>query len=158
MPALFEIRRSFPAKLRLFSLFSVGLFLVAITIIRLPLNFNHGMYQVNRTTWASVESFAAAFVANIPTLYTLRKREKVTPPPIGAGTDRTIGSGDPGYNNRRISDDSFLSEEAFEFYDPALNKEYGFSRVATSIEIFERAAQGDWPLPGPSHVKDNNAT
>jgi hypothetical protein len=158
MPALFEIRRSFPAKLRLFSLFSVGLFLVAITIIRLPLNFNHGMYQVNRTTWASVESFAAAFVANIPTLYTLRKREKVTPPPIGEGMDRTIGSGNPDYKNRRISDDSFLSEEAFEFYDPALNKEYGFSRVATSIEIFERAAQGDWPLPGPSYVKDNNAT
>lgn len=29
--------------------------------------------QVNRTTWASVESFTAAFVANIPTLYALRK-------------------------------------------------------------------------------------
>ncbi|KAE9366783.1 hypothetical protein N431DRAFT_495177 [Stipitochalara longipes BDJ] len=147
MPALFEIRRSFPAKLRLFGLFSIGIFLVVITVIRLPLNFDHGMYQVNRTTWASVESFGAAFVANIPTLYTLRKRQKATPPPIGEGMDRTIG----------VSDDSFMSEETFD-HDPALDKEYGNSRVAASIEIFERAAQGDWPLPGPSRVKDNNAT
>ena len=105
--------------------------------------------------------------------------------------DRTIGSGNPGYKNRPISDDSFMSEEVWD-HDPALDKEYGISdesfdhdaalykeygiseetfdhdlaldkkyrvsRVATSIEIFERAAQGNWPLPGPSQSRDNNAT
>jgi hypothetical protein len=159
-PALFEIRRSFSAKLRLFSLFSLGIFLVIITVIRLPLNFNHGTYQVNRTTWASVESFVAAFVANIPTLYTLRRRPKVQPPPIGEGMNVTIGSGNAGVNNRRPSDDTLMSEETFD-HDPALDKDYGvprddgISRVKTSIEIFERAAEGNWPLPGPSRVKDN---
>lgn len=29
--------------------------------------------QVNRNTWGSVEEFFAAFVANVPTLFTLRK-------------------------------------------------------------------------------------
>jgi hypothetical protein len=160
-PALFEIRRSFPAKLRLFSLFSLGIFLI-ITVIRLPLNFNHGTYQVNRTTWASVESFVAAFVANIPTLYTLRRRPKVQPPPIGEGMNVTIGSGKAGINNRRLSGEAFMSEEAFD-HDPALNKDYGVPRddgilrVKTSVEIFERTAQSNWPLPGPSRVKDNGA-
>lgn len=157
MPALFEIRRSFPAKLRLFSLFSLGIFLVVITVIRLPLNLNHGMYQVNRTTWASVESFVAAFVANIPTLYTLRRKPKVTPPPIGEGLHGTIGSGNARINNRRVSEDTFMSVESLD-HDPALDKEYG-SRVARSIEIFERASEDNWPLSGPSTgAKDNNAT
>jgi hypothetical protein len=72
----------------------------------------------------------------------------------------TIGSGNAGVNNRRPSDDTLMSEETFD-HDPALDKDYGvprddgISRVKTSIEIFERAAEGNWPLPGPSRVKDN---
>ena len=42
------------SKLRLIALFSLGVFLVIITIVRLPINFSHGFQQVNRTTWASV--------------------------------------------------------------------------------------------------------
>lgn len=67
-------------KLRLLGLFSLGIFLVAITVIRLPFNVHNADTQVNRTTWASAEAFTAAFVANVPTLFTLRKplREKST--------------------------------------------------------------------------------
>ncbi|RDL31148.1 uncharacterized protein BP5553_09937 [Venustampulla echinocandica] len=61
-------------KLRLLALFSLGFFLVAITVIRLPFNVEGAGMQINRTTWANVESFTAAIVANIPTLYTLRKK------------------------------------------------------------------------------------
>jgi hypothetical protein len=45
-----------------------------MTIARLDENFNSGALQVNRTVWASAEAFASAFVANMPTLYTLRRR------------------------------------------------------------------------------------
>lgn len=65
-------------KLRLLALFSLGFFLVIITVIRLPINFSHGFQQVNRTTWASTEALTAAIVAKVPTLYTLRKRAPVT--------------------------------------------------------------------------------
>lgn len=54
-------------------MFSLGVFLVAITVIRLPFNLEDAGMQINRTIWASVESFTAAIVANVPTLYTLRK-------------------------------------------------------------------------------------
>ncbi len=45
-----------------------------MTIVRLDENYSSGALQVNRTNWASIEAFASAFVANIPTLYTLRRR------------------------------------------------------------------------------------
>jgi hypothetical protein len=75
-------------------LFSLGVFLVIITVIRLPLNIKDSSFQVNRTTWASVESFTAAFVANVPTLYTLRKKlpEKVIDTEISTSWTETVGS------------------------------------------------------------------
>jgi hypothetical protein len=149
MPALLEIRRSFPAKLRLFTLFSLGIFLVVITVIRLPLNFDHGMAQVNRTTWASVEAFTAAFVANIPTLYTLRRRTPVKQPHSpGDGLHVTIGSGNAG-KNQRISNETFMSEET-------LVKEPG-DMVTRQVELFERRQEAEWN-GSSSKVKDNNAT
>ncbi|KAF4634785.1 hypothetical protein G7Y89_g3313 [Cudoniella acicularis] len=73
MPTLFRVKQSVGSKFRLLSLFSLGIFLVIITVVRLPFNIHDSGMQINRTTWASVESFTAAFVANIPTLYTLRR-------------------------------------------------------------------------------------
>lgn len=61
-------------KVQLIALFSIGFILVAMTIARLGENLTTGALQINRTIWASVEAFAGAFVANTPTLYTLRKR------------------------------------------------------------------------------------
>jgi hypothetical protein len=46
-----------------------------MTIVRLDENYSSGALQVNRTNWASIEAFASAFVANMPTLYTLRSRK-----------------------------------------------------------------------------------
>lgn len=40
----------------------------------LPQNSKNKSLQKNRTTWASVELFAASFVANAPTVYTLLRR------------------------------------------------------------------------------------
>ena len=39
--------------------------------------YNSGTAQLNRNTWGSVEEFAAALVANVPTLYSLRRRRVI---------------------------------------------------------------------------------
>jgi hypothetical protein len=72
MPFLLRMRRSLIERLQLTALFSIGVFLIAVALIRLPVWGSTA--QVNRNTWGSVEQFAAALVANVPTLYTLRKR------------------------------------------------------------------------------------
>lgn len=60
------------SRLQLFALFSLGILLLIIAILRLPI-YSNGTSQVRRYTWGSVEQFSAALVANLPTLYALRK-------------------------------------------------------------------------------------
>ncbi|BCS17822.1 uncharacterized protein APUU_10650S [Aspergillus puulaauensis] len=72
MPWLLRVRKSWWKRLQYISLFSIGLLLIAIAIVRLPY-YASSTAQVNRNTWGSVEEFFAAFVANVPTLFTLRK-------------------------------------------------------------------------------------
>ncbi|OQD93837.1 hypothetical protein PENVUL_c169G05256 [Penicillium vulpinum] len=76
IPILVMVKRSNVEKLQLAILFAVGLFIVAITIARLPQNVKNYSAQVNRTTWASVELLAAAIVANAPVLYGLLKGQR----------------------------------------------------------------------------------
>ncbi|KAJ5231737.1 uncharacterized protein N7469_006325 [Penicillium citrinum] len=76
IPVLVLVKRSTIEKLQLAVLFAVGLFIVAITIARLPQNAKNSSMQVNRTTWASVELLAAAIVSNAPVLYGLIKGRK----------------------------------------------------------------------------------
>ncbi|CAP91563.1 Pc13g04940 [Penicillium rubens Wisconsin 54-1255] len=73
IPILVLVKRSTIEKIQLAALFAVGLFIVAITIARLPQNAKNSTAQVNRTTWASIELLAAAIVANAPVLYGLLK-------------------------------------------------------------------------------------
>ncbi|KAL4905296.1 hypothetical protein BDW74DRAFT_178293 [Aspergillus multicolor] len=72
MPWLLKVRKSWLKRLQYVLLFSVGLLLIAIAIVRLP-TYSFSTAQVNRNTWGSVEEFFAAFAANVPTLFTLRK-------------------------------------------------------------------------------------
>ncbi|OJJ04744.1 hypothetical protein ASPVEDRAFT_197528 [Aspergillus versicolor CBS 583.65] len=72
MPWLVRVRKSWWKRLQYIALFSIGLLLIAIAIVRLPY-YTSSTAQVNRNTWGSVEEFFAAFVANVPTLFTLRK-------------------------------------------------------------------------------------
>ncbi|KAH6694274.1 hypothetical protein BKA61DRAFT_564320 [Leptodontidium sp. MPI-SDFR-AT-0119] len=73
MPWLIGIKQSLKRRLSLIGLFSIGFLLIAIAIARLPI-YGNGTSQVNRNTWGSIEEFAAAFVANVPTLFALRRR------------------------------------------------------------------------------------
>ncbi|KAE8357774.1 hypothetical protein BDV27DRAFT_151045 [Aspergillus caelatus] len=76
VPLLVKVKRPLMEKLQLAALFAVGFFIVVITVIRLPQNAQHSTAQVNRTTWASVELFAAAIVANAPVLYGFYRGER----------------------------------------------------------------------------------
>lgn len=57
--------------MKLYTLFTLGIFIIAITCIRLPINTAKKDSQISRTTWASIELLTAAIVVNAPTLYGL---------------------------------------------------------------------------------------
>ncbi|KAL3421209.1 hypothetical protein PVAG01_07654 [Phlyctema vagabunda] len=86
MPRLLKLRLSSVTRLRIIGLFSLGIFVVIVTLIRLPLNLKNSNSQVSRTILASAEILAAAGVANIPTLYALRRRSSHE---IHDGSDRS---------------------------------------------------------------------
>jgi hypothetical protein len=69
LPTLSSLQTPWRTKGRLYILCALGLFIIAITIIRLPINAMHAAVQANRTTWASTELLAAAIVVNAPVLY-----------------------------------------------------------------------------------------
>lgn len=84
-------------KVQIMILLTLGVFIIAITIVRLPQNHSKAYAQVNRTTWASTELFVAAFAVNAHTLYSLRRRTTKTSnsyptPRNGSSALQTIGS------------------------------------------------------------------
>ncbi|OOO08004.1 hypothetical protein OAory_01045040 [Aspergillus oryzae] len=101
MPWLLRVKTSWTRRLQLVGLFAIGLLLIAIAIVRLP-SFDDNTSQLNRNTWGSVEEFLAAFVANVPTLYTLRRRADKSYPTYyshGASEGRMGGSRHPPHND-----------------------------------------------------------
>jgi hypothetical protein len=100
VPALASLRTPWRTKIRLFVLFALGAFIIAITIIRLPINAMHAAVQANRSIWASTELLAAAIVVNAPILYgsfnlwrqRLRNRSHGSTSRAGDSSDpRTLG-------------------------------------------------------------------
>ncbi|KAF2820544.1 hypothetical protein CC86DRAFT_304707 [Ophiobolus disseminans] len=69
LPTLISLQTPWRTKLRLFTICALGLFIIAITIIRLPINHLNAAVQANRSTWASTELLTAAIAVNAPTLY-----------------------------------------------------------------------------------------
>lgn len=69
LPTLMSLQTPWRKKIRLYVLCALGMFIIAITVIRLPINALNATVQANRTTWASTELLTAAIVVNAPTLY-----------------------------------------------------------------------------------------
>ncbi|KAK1141909.1 hypothetical protein N8T08_008422 [Aspergillus melleus] len=111
VPVLVMVKRSLAEKLQLAALFAIGLFIVVITIIRLPQNAQHSTVQVNRTTWANVELFAAAIVSNAPVLYGFYRgsRENSRSRATNTGTgpqssrDRALASQDQPWEMHKVN-------------------------------------------------------
>ncbi|KAL0933824.1 Pth11-like integral membrane protein [Colletotrichum truncatum] len=78
IPLVVSLKTPWQRKVQLYALFTLGIFIIAITIIRLPINITNKDSQINRTTWASVELLTAALVVNAPTLYGMwnKRRQK----------------------------------------------------------------------------------
>ena len=78
-------------KIQLALLFSIGLFIVVLTIVRLQQVFTGGGSHIIRTVWGSAEVLASAIVANLPPIvgaYHLQRKSK-TPAPWSAGITKT---------------------------------------------------------------------
>ncbi|KAJ6078656.1 hypothetical protein N7467_008409 [Penicillium canescens] len=106
IPILVLVKRSTVEKLQLAVLFAVGLFIVAITIARLPQNAKNPTAQVNRTTWASIELLAAAIVANAPVLYGLLKGQRQRSKYAASGAGST-GPSSQGLQKRSANEPEF---------------------------------------------------
>ena len=68
LPLVFRARLPLIRKLQLALLFSVSLFMVSITIVRIPIIVRGGTTQKSRSFWASIEVLIACIVANAPVL------------------------------------------------------------------------------------------
>ncbi|KAF5017873.1 hypothetical protein F66182_10168 [Fusarium sp. NRRL 66182] len=95
IPLVVSLRTAWQRKVQLCALFTLGVFIIAITVVRLPINAENKDSQVNRTTWASIELFTAAIVVNAPTIYGLwNKQRQAKSESKSQGThDRYYGQG-----------------------------------------------------------------
>ncbi|KFG77846.1 hypothetical protein MANI_017459 [Metarhizium anisopliae] len=79
IPVVASLRAPWRRKAQLYPLFTLGIFIIVVTIVRLRINYANIGSQGNRTTWASAELLTATVVVNAPTLYGLwnkRRRDK----------------------------------------------------------------------------------
>ncbi|RKK69404.1 hypothetical protein BFJ69_g12751 [Fusarium oxysporum] len=70
-PTLAVARLNTRTKIQLGVLFSIGLLVIVITIVRIPLILNDAMSQKARSTWATIEILCSFIVANTPFFYGL---------------------------------------------------------------------------------------
>ncbi|OJI80081.1 hypothetical protein ASPTUDRAFT_193517 [Aspergillus tubingensis CBS 134.48] len=77
---LLKIRRPWYKRAQLIGLFSIGIVLVVISALRFP--FHQGSLDTSlQTILSPIEELLSALVANVPTLYSLRRaRQPETPP------------------------------------------------------------------------------
>ncbi|KAH8152678.1 uncharacterized protein LAJ45_03519 [Morchella importuna] len=68
LPMVFKSRLPLIRKIQLLVLFGLGFFVMAVTIVRLPVIIGDQSVQKARTLWASIECFVACVVANAPVL------------------------------------------------------------------------------------------
>ncbi|KAG0128166.1 hypothetical protein HOY82DRAFT_39465 [Tuber indicum] len=79
LPLVFRARLPLIRKIQLFLLFGVGMFVISVTMIRMPVIINDKSAQKARTLWASIECLAACVVANAPVLNSLLRRKAKKP-------------------------------------------------------------------------------
>jgi hypothetical protein len=80
IPVVASLRSSWRAKLHLYILFTLAIFTIIFTIIRLPVVWSKIDDPEERTIWTSTELLVIAVVVNVPSLYGLwnkRRRDKI---------------------------------------------------------------------------------
>lgn len=77
IPVVLKLQVPWRKKAQIVALFALGVFIIAITLIRLPINSSHGLSQDNRTTWMATELVTSAIVVNAPAIYGLWNKKRV---------------------------------------------------------------------------------
>ncbi|KAK6540186.1 hypothetical protein TWF694_009005 [Orbilia ellipsospora] len=73
-PILCMARVPWERRTRLFFVFSLGFFLIAVSIVRVIQGLSHSHFQISRTLWAAVETLFATVVACTPSIYCILRR------------------------------------------------------------------------------------
>jgi hypothetical protein len=94
-------------RLRILALFSIGLFLISISIVRI-IRGRDSRSQAGHTLWASLEVFFASVVAVTPTIYALARnaREDTS---YGKSHDLHKTAGSRGYTGSVVTDDKYTA-------------------------------------------------
>ncbi|KAL7918217.1 hypothetical protein ACQKWADRAFT_304811 [Trichoderma austrokoningii] len=113
LPVIFKLKAPPSRKAQLVVLFTLGIFIILITVIRLPINSHNATSQVNRTTWASTELLTAAIVVNAPTLYSFwnKRRQENSGPRVQQG-DGENGKGIGQFALETIGGSTFSGDES----------------------------------------------
>ena len=93
LPLVFKAKLPIMRKVQLGLLFCVSFFVIAITIIRMPIIIGNQSLQKARTLWASIECIAAAMVANAPMFNSLLHKKRArgsSNKSEAAGTDDAV--------------------------------------------------------------------
>ncbi|RYC78118.1 hypothetical protein BFJ63_vAg19008 [Fusarium oxysporum f. sp. narcissi] len=73
---IFQAKITIAKRLQLSALFSLGILLVAVSVVRIIQGSGSTKIQLNRSLWASLETLVASIVATIPALYTIIRQHK----------------------------------------------------------------------------------
>ncbi|KAI6354368.1 hypothetical protein MCOR25_008628 [Pyricularia grisea] len=107
-------------KVQLVALFMLGIFIIVITAVRLPINYNNAESQLSRTTWASTELVVAAFVVNAPTMYGLWNKRRQDSK--NSASSHFTGSGMYGLGtsrtHRKLRDEESSGSDSYEMDSP----------------------------------------
>lgn len=103
MSAKIEIMK----RLRILALFSIGLFLISISIVRI-VRGRDSRSQAGHTLWASLEVFFASVVAVTPTIYALARNREDTSYSESHDLHKTAGSRE--HTGSVVADDKYSAK------------------------------------------------
>ncbi|WYZ35928.1 hypothetical protein EsH8_X_000575 [Colletotrichum jinshuiense] len=159
LPLVFSLKTPWQRKVQLYALFTLGVFIIAITVIRLPINITNKDSQINRTTWASTELFTAAVVVNAPTIYGLwnkRRQAKTSSKSHGTSGLHYYGG---GTNISTVHKSTVRRGDPEEAYAMNVRRKMGpMEGIMQTKEVIvsEFRQEGDHRLGGPyEHLPDD---
>ncbi|KAK6524739.1 hypothetical protein TWF281_011639 [Arthrobotrys megalospora] len=111
-PLLFMAKVPWEKRIRLFALFSLGFFLLAICLVRMVQGLRQAHFQLSRTMWASIEMLFATIVACSPSIYCHLRRSLGGSSTTNSASTTLRGSRPSGASSTQygIGRDSFGSE------------------------------------------------
>ncbi|PWY83351.1 hypothetical protein BO70DRAFT_379194 [Aspergillus heteromorphus CBS 117.55] len=100
LPWIVRVKRPWYQRVGIIGLFSMGIFLVSIDLARYPVAAGRHMLYL-QSLWSGIEIFLSALVANIPTLWTLRRAKRPEPPSYAERATREPAT--PSKNSNTIT-------------------------------------------------------